>query len=59
MFVRIIPSGYVYRFPQLQRLDRILEKVPLIRLFAREAILVLQKEDPTAEHGPHPEGEGP
>ena len=44
IFLRVIPSGYASRFPRLDNADRILEKVPLVRHFARETILVLQRQ---------------
>ncbi len=43
IFVRVLPSGFVHRAPSLDRADSILEKLPLARMFAFEAILLLRK----------------
>lgn len=37
-FVQVVPAGLVERFPPIIKLDEILEKAPVVRKFAREAI---------------------
>jgi ubiquinone/menaquinone biosynthesis C-methylase UbiE len=37
-FVRVLPAGLVERFPGVVWVDRILERIPVIRRFAREAV---------------------
>lgn len=43
IFVRVVPAGFVHRAPSLDKADSILEKLPMVRLFAFEVILFLKK----------------
>ena len=53
-YFRVVPSGFVRMLPGLEKVDSVLEKVLLIRSFAREVVLLVQKRkgvDGTREAG--------
>jgi SAM-dependent methyltransferase len=50
-FVRVLPAGLVERHPDLGRIDRVLERVPLVRRLAREALWTTGLEEPSREWG--------
>lgn len=41
-FVRVLPAGLVEKYPLITNFDRILEKLPIIHRFAREAIWLVR-----------------
>lgn len=49
VFVRVVPSGFVRRVPDFAKVDVLLERMPLTRGWAREALLLLQRDNDGAD----------
>jgi len=42
-YIRVLPSGFIRKLPALSKVDTILEEAPIVRLLAREVVILARK----------------